>query len=264
MTEVHGFTLDVGSRAPVSLMASLVSDIEVVAQSALEMATHVARSEADNQVMATLREGGVRGLIQEARRRELPGSVEDEGRDLVELEQYLQYTWRARGMPVPREHLPVALLAAWPGAPLPWSRLIDLLRDDEMSRRLPREPYRFRSISYRNPFGAEILAEAGAASLALAALLRIIQDWGPRRRRLSAIADNEADLAKVQIELRRRLLEGREVPLSPDAVERLLIGDLPKAVGRLTARELQVRGPDEEASATTGADEAEEHEETDR
>ncbi|MFC9931971.1 hypothetical protein [Streptomyces sp. NPDC127190] len=58
-------TLEVGSQAPVPVVAGLVADLNVVAQGALEVATHVAETGADDQapfgggVLTSLHDRGV-------------------------------------------------------------------------------------------------------------------------------------------------------------------------------------------------------------
>lgn len=247
MAEVHGLTLEVGRMATVGLVSSLVSDIDVVAQSALELATHVARSEADGQMMAIMRAGGVRGLVDEARSRELPGSDESLYRDFEELERDL-HALRRYLLPTPKrpqtESLLISSMALWSGSALSWSRLIDRFRADEMSRRLPREPYRFRSISYQNPLAVEIITAIGASAASLSILLKIIRDWEPRRRLQNAIAEDREDQVKCRIKLRQILLAkvaSGELPISPDAVDGLVSGRLPAAIDRLSDHEPEVR-----------------------
>ncbi|MEU1455460.1 hypothetical protein [Streptomyces avermitilis] len=241
MAEVYAFTLQVGRNAPVSLVASLVDDIEAVTESAARLATHVARGEADNRVMNILRKGGIRSLVAEARRRELPGIFDRESRDLEEVERALE-EWLHFPMGRRAEGFLLALMT--PGRSyLPWSRLLDQLRAEEMSRLLPEDPYRFRSVRYGNPLGAEILVEAGAAATALAALLAVIRDWGPRRRQQNAIADDMEDLVRCKAKLRRMVLAkiaSGELPISYDEVDDVISGRLAGAIDRLSDRQPEI------------------------
>jgi hypothetical protein len=119
-------------------------------------------------------------------------------------------------------------------------RLLDALHADEFARALPQEPYRFESVSYSNPLGAEIVAEAGAAAVALAALLRVIRDWGPRRRQESAVADDMKDQARCRAKLRQMILQkvaAGELPISSTEAEAVISGQLTGAVDRLGRRQ---------------------------
>lgn len=84
VADVFHMKIQLGSRAPVPLVARLVADLNVVTQGAFEVATHVAESEADAHMAGLVREGGVTALMEEARRRELP-LASDEERDLALL-----------------------------------------------------------------------------------------------------------------------------------------------------------------------------------
>ncbi|MGW0764451.1 hypothetical protein [Streptomyces sp. NPDC002676] len=259
MAELYALTFEVGRRTPVGVLTGLLDDIEIVTQSSLELATHVAQGEADNWLVTTLRKGGVRGLVQEARRRELPGVFEREGRELEEIERYLE-EWMHFPLGRRAEGFLLTLMAPGRGY-LPWSRLLDQLRADETSRRLPTGPYRFRSINYRNPLIVEILAEIGATGVALGTLLKILRGWGPYRRQQNAIASDLEDQVQCRIKLRQMLLAkvGAEgLSISPDAINELVSGSLPGAISRLAENQPEIHESDEtdeDEDAEEGSDE---------
>jgi hypothetical protein len=240
MAEVFTVTLEVGPRAPVPVVAGLVGDLNVVAQGALEVATHVAEAEANAHMMRLVREGGVGALLEEARRRELSLAVE--GRDLELLERDLEewlYFPRVR-----RSRSLYWLLLASSQRYDPMSGILGQLRSGEMARRLPDVPYRFGSIRYSNPFVVEIVTALGGAA-GLAAILAIIRDWGPRRRRQQLENEDLKDANWFKSQLRRAYLEaverGEAPPLAPGDLEKLSSADLALAVDRLANRELEVQ-----------------------
>ncbi|WP_406834834.1 hypothetical protein ACICHK_00215 [Streptomyces sp. AHU1] len=216
MAEVFTVKLEVGSRAPVHVVAGLVADFNVVTQGALEVATHVAEAEADAHMVRLVREGGVTALVQEARRRELPVAVQAEGRDLELLEHDLQ-EWLYG--PPDRGSRSLYWLLLGPSQrydPLP--SLVGQLRSGEMARRIPDVPYRFGSIRYSNPFVVEIITALGGAA-GLAAILGIIRDWSPRRRRQQLENEDLQDANWFKAQLRRAYLKaverGEAPPLPP-------------------------------------------------
>ncbi|MER7151400.1 hypothetical protein [Streptomyces lydicus] len=251
MAEVFRLEFEVGAAAPVSLVAGAVADLGAITQGAHELAVHVSEAEADLDMMNFLREGGVRGLVQEARRRELPGIFGREERDLElleqELEEWLFFPPRSRRS----QALVLSLLSPGRGY-LPWTRLVDQLRASEVSRHLPDQPYRYRSLKYGNPFDAEILAASGAAATGLAFLLTVIRDWGSRRRRGNAAAADAEDQAWARAQMRRLVLDRiarGELPVGPEMVASLLSDDFVDAADRLSRRELEVmRLPEAEDS----------------
>lgn len=216
VAEVFTVKLEVGSRAPVPVVAGLVADLNVVAQGALEVATHVAEAEADAHMARLVREGGVTALVEEARRRELPLAVEEEGRDLELLERDLE-EWLY--FPPGRRSRSLYWLLLGPSQRYdPLSSLMGQLRSGEMARRLPDVPYRFGSIRYSNPFVVEIITALGGAA-GPAASLGIIRDWGPRRRRQQLENDDLQDANWFKAQLRRAYLKaverGEAPPLPP-------------------------------------------------
>ncbi|MEU2740128.1 hypothetical protein ABZ656_33445 [Streptomyces sp. NPDC007095] len=240
MADVFTVTLEVGSWAPVPVVAGLVADLNVVAQGALEVATHVAEAEADAYMLQLVREGGVTALVEEARRRELPLALEGRDLELLErdLEEWLYFP------PGRRSHSLYWLLLGSSQRYDPLSRLTGQLRSGEMVRRLPDVPYRFGSITYSNPFVVEIITALGGVA-GLSAILGIIRDWGPRRRRQQLENEDLRDANWFKSELRRAYLkaaeQGEAPSLPPDDLERLSSADLALAVDRLANRELEVQ-----------------------
>ncbi|MCX5345881.1 hypothetical protein [Streptomyces atratus] len=242
MAELFTVKLEVGSRAPVPLVAGLVADLNVVTQGALEVATHAAEAEAEAHMAQLVREGGVTALVQEARRREIPLVAEEEGRDLEflerDLEEWLYFP------PGRRSRSLYWLLLGSSRRYDPLSRLMGQLRAGEVADRLPDVPYRFGSIRYSNPFVVEIIAALGGAA-GLGAILGIIRDWGPRRRRQQLENDDLQDANWFKSQMRRAYLraveQGQAPPLLPEDLERLSSADLALAVDRLANRELEVQ-----------------------
>lgn len=230
--------IQLGSRAPVPLVARLVADLNVVTQGAFEVATHVAESEADAHMAGLVREGGVTALVEEARRRELP-LASDEERDLALLERDLE-EWMHFG-PLRRSRSLYWLLLGSERRSDPLARLMGQLRSGEVARHLPDVPYRFGSIRYSNPLAVEIITALGGVA-GLSAILAIIRDWGPRRERQRLENEDLRDANLFKSQLRRAYLEaagrGQAPPLSPEALERLASPELASAVDRLANQEL--------------------------
>jgi len=243
--------VEVGADASMHRVTSICTDFEMVVQSAQDLAGYIAVYEADVYISGQMMRGGPEALIRLARQRGLSSALSDEFPDLGAIEpEYLDF-----GVIPPRGRraLWLSLLEVWGyGLGAPWARLVGQLHADEVSRRLPDEPFRLRSLTYRNPITLEIIATAGAAATGLAVLMRVIRDWRPRRRRENARADAEEriqraaaadaeDQAWARARLRRLLLErvaGGELPISPDAIDGVVSDALARSAERLFERQL--------------------------
>jgi hypothetical protein len=250
---------EVGSQAPVPVVAGLVADLNVVTQSAYEVATHVAEAEADARLTQLVREGGVRALIDEALRRGFPVGFQ-EG-DTEFLERDLGATL---GLPVPPGRRPLYSFLVSSSLPYdPMSVLVGQLRSGELARRLPYVPYRFGHLEYRNPLIVEIAAEVGAAATGLAALLAIVRDWGPRRSRQQLENDRQqleneelrnanAFKSRLRGAYVRAVERGVAPPLGPGDLDALGSADLALAVDGLAHR-LEVLNDDPDDPDDYGA-----------
>jgi hypothetical protein len=259
-----GFVLfvDVGPNAPLGAVAGVVADVHIVAVAASELAVHEAETEAAGYVRRLIR-NGPGALLREAQLRELPAAF---GRD-ADLLHRLERYW-PDGDPLWLEELLLRTpevpprylrgLLAWSAYGAPWSNdpssseVVRQLVAHETRSRLLDVPYRLRSLRYENPCTAEILAAGGAATAALTALLVVVRDWGPRRRRETARADAEEriqaaaardaeDEAWARAEARRLLLgaiQRGELHVTPDVLGNLLTSNVVAAIGRLADREL--------------------------
>jgi hypothetical protein len=238
VAELFRLVFEVGGAASVGTLAGVFADLDVVAQAALDLAARGAETAADDRLASLAREGGVRRLLEEARRQKLPAAF-DETDDLGRLEYELEgLAWGPGRL---RSVLPLLLTPR--GLNEPWARLVDQLRSREVARRLPRQPYRFRSVRYENPLVLEIVSGGGVAAWALVALLGVIRDWGPRRRVKQAAAADAEDQAWSRQQLRRfavRQVSEGELELTSDVVRDLFSDGLVDAVGRLSAREPEV------------------------
>jgi hypothetical protein len=229
---------DVGGNASVGSLASIFTDLNTATQGAFVLATRAAEAQAERNLVSLALAGTTARLVD----RKLVEGIERLGGGVYwhtqEATDEAQRSWYEIWKDV-RERLSWLLpflLSSNSGAE-PWANLAEELRSREIAAMLPRQPYRLRSVRYENPLILEILSEGGFATLALSALLRLIRDWGSRRRLEDARASDAEDRLWFRTQLRtiavQQLARG-ELRLTPEIIRDLLSDDLVNAVGELS------------------------------
>ena len=245
MTDKFRIVFEVGADAPTNVLTSILDDLNVVTQSALDLAVREAESQAGKYVAGLVRGEGLGGLIREARRRELPG-VLPEGDASIEQMEHLWYESNFFFLSSQRPLLWLYLIAGGSDYPSPAVQLVNRLLAHEIAEQLPNDSFHFRSVKYENPLAIEIISAGGAATVALTALLRVVRDWGPRRHQEQARAAEAMDQAWTRVQLRalllRRIAQG-ELDLPPDAISDLISADNAQAIGRLSRLDPQIETP---------------------
>ncbi len=263
VADLFTITSDLGPNAPLAAVAQVVADIQAVGQGATELAVRQADGATDAYIRSLLRRGGLRRVLDEARRRELPGTFGVEGERLDRLaERSYGYDFLLDELPFSpdlprsrrRDALVLELLTSSLGGG-PVANLLQQLRADYTVTQLPESPLRVRSLQYTNPFDAEILAYGAASVTALGFLLGVIRDWAPRRRReqaravaeeriQAAAAGDAEDQAWFRAQIRRQWLARNArggLSISPEDFSAILSDGLMRSIERLAEREIEVQ-----------------------
>jgi hypothetical protein len=257
MAELFTVRLDLGPEVPIAELTSTASDLRVIHEASLQLATASAAISAQRYVSDLVGREGLQAAISRFRSRELRRQDTSEY-DVSDLEQLahdydrlLREFWPPPFSRRYRGYTAALATSAWAGGTgSPLETLLQQLVADETSRRLPTRGARVRSFTYANPAATELILDSGAASVAFGYLLTVLVTLGPRRRREVARADTEERIQEANarnaedrtdraIELRRimidRIARG-DLPLTPDQVTDALITDIAGAADRLADR----------------------------
>lgn len=235
MAELFTVRLDVGPNAPIATVTTAVTDLQVITEQALVLASRHAENEARSFV-SELAQESPRSLLSMLEEQELLRP--DSPRAVHYLEDWLFTLEELRHFELGNPRRLFLNLGALPYAGLqaPWAQAIEQLVAVETADRLPRHGCRVRSLTYANPVTAEIIAASGATAAALALLLRTIADLPSYIERQRAVTRDVQDQVNRRMQLRallmRRIAQG-EIQLRPEDISAAFLDGLMSSADRL-------------------------------